>query len=205
MNRKFYDATAVAGGGTISLEKGARGPVVDKNGEALTKVYIGGGWDMKSGQAKADFDLDLFAMCLGEGGKAFPWSANRVAFFNNKKIAGIECGPDNLTGAGAGDDESCNIDFSAVPADVHEIIVGINIYRAAQKNQNFGQVNNAFVRYAGMTNTAETIKKFDLTEDYSGKTCLLAFRFYRKDGEWRYQALGDATTGEINEVHAKYL
>lgn len=204
INKRFiYSADAVTAGGAITLEKGNRGLVLDKEGNSLTKVYVGAGWDMKT-TARGDYDLDLFAICLDTNGKAFPNVNGRVAYFGNKTISGVSVGPDNLTGRGDGDDESCNIDFASIPAEVGEVIIGINIYRAIEKGQNFGQVNNAFVRYASLSNQRESIKKFDLTEDYSGNTGVLAFRFYRHTDGWKYQALGEGVKGDIQQIYDLY-
>lgn len=208
MKRRFlFDSGApapAAGGETLTLEKGARGPILDKAGAPLSDVHIGAGWDISAGN-KADYDLDVFAICLGEGGKIPAGNVlSHCAYFGNKTLPGIQCGADNLTGQGDGDDENIHINFANVPAEVHEVIVGINIYRAASKNQNFGQVNNAFVRYAPKSDANATVKKYDLTEDYSSNTGVLAFRFYRKDSEWKYQALGEGTNGEIDAIAKKY-
>lgn len=188
----------------MNLVKGERGLVLDKEGAQLNNVHIGAGWDVNAANA-ASYDLDVFAICLGAGGKLQgPPSNANVAYFNNKSLPGIQCGADNLTGQGDGDDENIHIELDKIPADVHEVIVGINIYQAREKNQNMGAVNNAFVRYAPKDNADATVKKFDLTEDYSAFTGIVAFRFYRHESGWKYQAVGEGCNGSIMEMAAKY-
>ena len=53
---------------------------------------------------------------------------------------------DNLTGAGDGDDEQIKITLSSSPAEITKIAFTVTIYEAEQRRQNFGQVNNAFIR-----------------------------------------------------------
>lgn len=189
---------------TLSLVKGERGLVLDKEGQQLNDIHIGAGWDVNAPNA-ASYDLDLFAICLGVGGKLVGGPSNsNCAYFGNKTLPGIQCGADNLTGAGDGDDENIHIQLDRIAADVHEVIVGINIYQAAQKHQHMGSVNNAFVRYAPKSDADATVKKYDLTEDYSAFTGIYAFRFYRHESGWKYQALGEGANGSIIEMAAKF-
>jgi tellurium resistance protein TerD len=143
--------------------------------------------------------LDAFAFSLN-GGKLVDGKKS-ILFFGNKKCTGMEQGGDNLTGVGDGDDETIKVDLSQLPGD--ELLVGVNIYQAESKRQNFGQVNNAFVRlYDAETNTE--LMKYDLTEDYSKFTAVVVGKLYKKDGEWKFQALGEGKNGDINALAAPY-
>lgn len=189
---------------TLNLVKGERGLVLDKDGATLSNIHIGAGWDVSAPNASS-YDLDVFAICLGVGGKIVgPASNANCAYFGNKKLPGITCGADNLTGQGDGDDENIHIELDKIPVDVHEVIIGINIYQASSKNQNMGSVNNAFVRYAPKESPDATVKKYDLTEDYSAFTGIVAFRFYRHEAGWKYQAVGEGANGSILDMANKY-
>lgn len=196
------ETTATPAG--LNLQKNERGLVLDKDGGQLKKIHMGAGWDVNAPNAKT-YDLDLFAICLGEGSKLVGGpSHNNIAYFGNKTLPGIQCGADNLTGQGDGDDENIQIDLDAVPANVHAIVIGINIYQAAAKNQNMGAVNNAFVRYAPQDNRPATVKKYDLTEDYSTFTGIVAFKFYRHEDGWKFQAVGQGVNGDINQIASTF-
>ena len=68
----------------------------------------------------------------------------------------------------------------------------VNIYKADERNQNFGQVNNAYVRLVDTTGGKnEEQLRFDLTEDYSGSTGIRMADIYRHNGEWKMKAIGD--------------
>lgn len=181
---------------TLNLEKGNRIDLTKTN-PGLKIIGVGLGWDVKSGSGD-NFDLDAFGVAL-VGGKFT--SKAHVVFFNQKKIlndALVHSG-DNLTGEGDGDDETIIVDLSKVPADVTEIMLGVNIYQAEQRRQNFGQVNNAFIRlYDKETN--QEIAKYDLSEDFSATTGMVLGKMYSKDGEWKFQAIGEAKTGDISKI-----
>jgi tellurium resistance protein TerD len=179
----------------LNLEKGSRVDLTKTN-PGLKKVHAGLGWDVKS-SGGADFDLDAFAIVLGASGKLLDGNKS-VVFFGNKTTTGIKHGGDNLTGVGDGDDETVEIDLEALnTAGADQIILGANIYKAAERNQNFGQVNRAFCRLYDPTNSNE-LMKYDLTENMSTATGIVLGRLYKVDGEWKFQAVGEGKAGDIN-------
>lgn len=199
--------TAVAGGSTQIMSKGERTQIVDKSGNIMNKIHVGAGWDIASGHNADSYDLDLFAICLDSNNKlADPSNLNHsVAYYANKNLPGIQCGADNLTGAGDGDDENIQLALDAIPANVNAILICMNIYSAASKhNQTFGQVENAFVRYADPADITHDIKKFNLTEDFSTNNAIIAAKIYRADGLWKIQALGQGTNGTIQQIADSY-
>lgn len=181
---------------TLTLDKGNRVDLTKTN-PGLKVIGIGLGWDVKSGSGD-NFDLDAFGIALVSG--KLP-TKNNIVFFNQKTIlagALVHSG-DNLTGEGDGDDETIITDLSKLPADITEILLGVNIYEAEQRRQNFGQVNNAFIRlYDKETN--QEILKYDLSEDFSATTGMILGKLYLKDAEWKFQAMGEAKTGNIFKI-----
>lgn len=170
-----------------------------KTNPNLTVAHVGLGWDVNAGNS-GTFDLDVFAMLL-TGGKTADKS--KVVFFNNKVQPGVTHLGDNLTGAGDGDDETIKVEFSKLDPSIDEILVCVNIFEADSKRQNFGMVNNAFIRvYDGATNGE--ILKFDLTEDYSGFSGVVMGKLYKHTGEWKFQATGVGVNGNITQIAAPY-
>lgn len=173
---------------SISLEKGQKIDLTKTN-PGLTKVVVGLGWDTNKYDGGQDFDLDASAFCLNATGKA--GSEKDFIFYNNKEnINGsvLHTG-DNLTGEGDGDDEQLKIDLSAVPAEVDKISFCITIHDATGRNQNFGQVSNAFVRIVNEDTNVELIR-YDLGEDFSVETAIVVGELYRNNGEWKFNAVG---------------
>lgn len=100
---------------------------------------------------------------------------------------------DNLTGAGDGDDEQIIVDLAAVPQQYDKIVVVVNIYQAVQRKQHFGMIQNAFIRIVDARNNTE-LCKYNLSEDYSNMTAMIFGEIYRHNGEWKFNAVGQATT-----------
>ena len=112
---------------------------------------------------------------------------------------------DNLTGAGDGDDEQILIDLSKVPVEYDRIVIVVNIYQAVQRKQQFGLIENAFIRLVdGKTN--KEMCKYNLSEDYTGKTAMIFGEIYRYNGEWKFNAIGQGTTDPgIGELVQRYV
>lgn len=177
----------------INLTKGEN-HALDKNTQT---ALIGLGWDIKSG-AGDNFDLDAAAFLLDDKGHLA--SDGDFIFFNNKKHSSgaVVHSGDNLTGEGDGDDEQIKIDFSKMPANIARIAIVVNIYSAATRHQNFGQVNNAFVRLVDTTGGKNSEEfRFDLTEDYSGFTAIRVADIYRHNGEWKMKAVGEGSNNDL--------
>jgi tellurium resistance protein TerD len=170
---------SLAKGGNVSLTKAAPN---------LNAVTVGLGWDVRA-TTGADFDLDASALMLGPSGKVI--SDQHFVFFNNLKSpdGSVEHTGDNLTGEGEGDDESINVDLTAVPQDCDRIVFPVSIYDADNRQQNFGQVRNAFIRIVNRTDGSE-LARFDLTEDASTETAMVFGELYRHGPEWKFRAVG---------------
>lgn len=186
----------------ISLAKGQKIDLTKTN-PGLTKVMVGLGWDTNKYDGGHEFDLDVVAFLVNAEGKATGDDA--FIFYNNKQDASgsIVLSGDNRTGEGDGDDESVKINLGGVPSSVHKIAVCINIHDAAQRSQNFGQVSNAYVRVVN-DETGEELIRYDLGEDYSIETGIVAAEIYRHSGEWKFSAVGSGFQGGLASLAATY-
>ena len=110
---------------------------------------------------------------------------------------------DNLTGAGDGDDEQIKIDLSTVPDNITRIAFSVTIYDAEIRRQNFGQVNNAFIRIYNET-TGEEILRYDLGEDFSIETAAVFGELYKNNGEWKFNAIGSGYQGGLAALCGNY-
>ncbi|MGJ5630207.1 TerD family protein [Nostoc sp. CALU 1950] len=188
----------------VSLTKGQR-VSLEKVAPGLTDVFIGLGWDVKATDTGYDFDLDSSVFMLGINEKLI--SDNHFIFYNNLTSPdtdkSLQHMGDNLTGAGEGDDEVIKVNLKQVPADVQKIVITVTIHEAQQRNQNFGQVKNAFVRIVNAQTKQEAVR-YDLVEDYSVETALIMAELYRKDGEWRLNAVGSGYQGGLKSLLERY-
>lgn len=181
----------------INLEKGQRVNV------ELQKITIGLGWDTNSSSTGVDFDLDASAFILGENKKLL--SDENFVFYNNLKSpdGSVEHTGDNLTGKGEGDDESIRIDISKITPNAYEICFVVTIHKADERKQNFGQVHNSFIRIYN-TDTNEEIMKYELEEDFSIETAVEFGRLYRRNGQWKFEAIGVGMKGGLQDYVNKY-
>lgn len=181
---------------SINLEKGQR-ISLKKEAPGLEKVMCGLGWDVaqKSGLLglfKAnEFDLDASVLCLTARNKLK--SKSDVIYFGNlrHKSGAITHLGDNLTGKGEGDDEEILVDLPQVPADITKLVFVVNIYNALQRQQDFGQVKNAFVRLVNLKNNQE-IARYNLSGTaYQGATGMILAEVYRQEDDWKMAAVGE--------------
>ncbi len=185
---------------SLNLTKGQKIELT-KGNPGLKKIKIGLGWDVDK-YSGGNFDLDASAILLNETGKCT--NNKDVVYFNNLKHdsgAVIHSG-DNLTGAGEGDDEVITVDFEKVPKNVSKIMFTINIYEANMRKQNFGMVSNSFAR--AVDDSGKEILKYELGEDYSTETGIIACEVYRHNGEWKFAAIGQGFHGSLNDIIKTY-
>jgi len=128
----------------ISLNKGGN-LSLSKTDPSLNQVLIGLGWDARATDG-VDFDLDASAFLLAANDKVR--AETDFIFYNQTRSpeGSVEHTGDNRTGAGDGDDEAVKIDLAKVPAEVQKIAITVTIHDAESRGQNFGQVQNAFIR-----------------------------------------------------------
>ncbi|MBR1807105.1 MAG: TerD family protein [Selenomonadaceae bacterium] len=179
----------------VSLKKGQKVDLTKTN-PGLKEVLIGLGWDTNKYDGGSDFDLDAAAFLLNGQGKVN--SDDDFIFYQNLKHASgsVEHLGDNLTGAGEGDDEEIQIDLSKVPENVEKIDFTVTIYEAEERKQNFGQVENAFIRVVNKASGEELIR-YDLGEDFSIETAVVIGELYRNKGEWKFNAIGSGFSGGL--------
>lgn len=176
----------------INLEKGQRVNV------DLPKFTIGLGWDTNSSSTGSAFDLDASVFMLGENRKLI--ADEYFVFYNNLKSpdGAVEHTGDNRTGEGDGDDESIKIDLTSINPQISEIVVVVTIHEAEKLKQNFGQVHNSFIRIFD-TDTQEEILRYELEEDFSVETAVEFGRIYKKNGQWKFEAIGVGQKGGLRE------
>lgn len=202
----------------VSLQKGQRVDL-SKEGENISKIMIGLGWDpvqaSNSGgkglfgsmfsKPAAEIDCDASILMLNENDKL--GSKENVVYYG--KLAS-NCGSvvhsgDNRTGGGDGDDEEIMVDLGKVPANIKKLVFVVNIYECINRKQDFGMINNAFIRVVNNSNKQELIK-YNLTESYAGKTGLLTGEIYRHGNGWKFAAIGEGTNdSSLSAIVQRYM
>lgn len=181
----------------ISLQKGGN-VNLSKTDPNLKQILLGLGWDARASDG-VDFDLDASIFMVTENGRVR--SDSDFIFYGQlrSQCNAIEHTGDNRTGIGDGDDESLKINLAQVPAAITRLVVAVTIHEAQQRKQNFGMVQDAFIRLLNLETGVE-ITRFDLTEDYSTETAMVFGEVYRYANEWKFKAVGQGYAGGLRAL-----
>lgn len=190
-----------------------KGQTIDlrKDDNDLDQITIGLGWKVREkkrsllgglfgGKDEAEFDLDAIAFLLDENGKVRDVGNEKliggdIVFFNNMKHpTGMvtHSGDERKGGTGANDDEQIIVKLNAMPAKYHSILFLVSIYKGIEQKQHFGQVESAYIR--AVDGKGKEMARFALNSEvaYDGQCTMVFGEVYRRDGTWKFRALGDA-------------
>jgi tellurium resistance protein TerD len=189
---------------SINLTKGQKISLT-KDNPTLSQVKVGLGWDVNRYDSGTAFDLDASVFMCGANGKCRKDSD--FIFYGNLSSpdGAIRHMGDDRTGGNSdvGDDEEIIIDLNKIPADVHKIAITATIYDAVKRSQNFGMVSNAYIRVVDSTTDKEVVR-YDLGEDFSIETAIVIGEIYRRNNEWKFNAIGAGYQGGLAALCASY-
>ena len=204
-------------GQTINLEKDQYN---------LSTVTIGLGWDVRqqdegllstlfgNRKEQPDYDLDAVAFLLDANGKVANIGDRRliggdVIFFNNlrHRTGNVYHTGDNLTGEGEGDDEQIVVRLDSLDPCYDKIVFLVSIYHGEERNQDFGQIENAFIR--AVDANGKEMLRYDLSrsEQFDKMRSMIFGELYRHGGNWKFRAIGTPyqTDSFVNILKDKYL
>lgn len=201
---------------SVSLQKGQKVSLSKEGKEGLNRVIVGLGWDEAQPQRGGglfgglfsaptqSIDCDASALMLKNGKLT---DKGDIVYFGNlrHRSGAVQHMGDNLTGAGAGDDEQIVIELDRVPAEYDRIVMVVNIYQAMARKQHFGMIRNAFIRIVDARNNQE-LCRYNLSENYDDMTAMIFGEVYRHNGEWKFNAIGQATKDPgLGELSRRYI
>jgi len=168
---------------------------------SVSQVAVGLGWD--ANKDGVPFNLDTSAFMVTKSGKV-PSDAYFI-FFNQLRSpdGSVEHQGNNTTGIGAGDDEIVNVNLNSVEAQIDKIVFTVTIYDAENNGQNFGLVNNAYIRIVNLADKQE-MARYNLTERFQQETAMVFGELYRYKGEWKFRAVGQGFAGGLNAMANTY-
>jgi tellurium resistance protein TerZ len=211
----------------INLTKGQKIDLRKTNGDQLTNFCVGVNWGaietikpgflgMGSKKVVEDVDLDLSCIMTNENGDLEDWiyspDYNTFLSKNNyplgkltSKDGALRHSGDDRQGDVGGDDgldnEVISIDLTKVSPSISQIYFFINIYLNPGQNFDFHKIPFAKIRmYEGTSSKVNNVhSNFDIVTDssYSGKGAIILAKLYRRNGEWKFDAIGDATDDKI--------
>lgn len=190
----YTEVAPAASGPALSLSKG-QSLSLAKAAPSLTKVLVGLGWDMRA-TAGAAFDLDASALLLTAARRV---RGNQDFIFYNQmahESGAVTHQGDNRTGAGDGDDEQIIVDLTRVPSDIDNIVFPVSIH---EPGQNFGQVENSYVRIVNHETGVE-LARYDLRESASTENAVVFAELHREGGSWHFRTIGQGNSGGLAGV-----
>ena len=193
----------------INLSKGQT-INLNKDEHDLSSITIGLGWKVQQQKAgllgglfggkKEDYDLDAIAFLLDKNDRVDNLGDERlvggdVVFFNSLRHPTghvYHSGDNRVGGDGAQDDEQIVVKLTSLDSRYHKILFLVCIYQGQEKQQHFGKVDSAYMR--AIDAKGKEIARYALSVDpsYAGRCTMVFGEVYRKDGGWKFRALGDA-------------
>ncbi len=168
----------------------------------LVNLRVGLHWDAMPGQL---FDLDLSTVLLTADGQV-THDMNCI-FYNNKisPCGSVRLSADDRSGArgqGGRDDEILKIDLGRVPQEITRLAFIASIYKAVERQQNFGLVRGAQVRFYNEDKKNDIIASFDLSEEVGIATAAVIGELQRVDGgpDWKYITVGAGDEGGLAPI-----
>ena len=200
----------------IKLEKGQRINLEKDSGAKLTNFCVGCKWGNVEKKSffglmsnSVDVDLDLSCMMFDADGKAIDhiWSplfrfADKNIGLPNGKLDSLDhaihhTGDALKSGPGI-DDEVITVDLSRVDSHVNSIVFFLNIYNNADYQGDFSGIPYARIRMYEYDRKPENVKEvfaeynINTMAECAGKRGLVMAKLYRRNGEWKFAAIGDA-------------
>lgn len=184
----------------IRLEKGQRINLEKSNGLKLTNICVGVNWGaiVKKGwfgiTTTEAVDLDASCAMFDANGAI----VDKVWFRHLKSNDGaVKHSGDDLTGDVGGDDgldnEVITVDLSRLNPAVEKIAFVLNSFRG----QDFKTIPFASIRiYEGTpTKVKEVFATYDIANDptFAGSVSMVMGVFYKRNGEWKFNAIGEPT------------
>ena len=117
-------------------------------------------------------------------------SLDRALRHTGDDLQGDQDGDDGL------DNEIITVDLQRVSSKVNQIVFFLNIYNNDDFQGDFSEIPYASIRmYEGTaTRVNEVFAQYDLATKSNcyGKRALIMGKLYRRNGEWKFAAIGDA-------------
>lgn len=199
----------------IQLEKGQRINLEKADGAKLTSFCVGCNWGAvkkKSlfGASVVDVDLDLSCLLFDAMGNRIDhiWSplyrmrdsnlpdgkletADHALHHTGDDLAGDQDADDGL------DNEIITVDLQKVDSKVQSIVFFLNIYNNKEYQGDFSGVPYAYIRmFEGTPSKApkQVFAQYDVATktECAGMRGLVMGKLYRRNGDWRFAAIGDA-------------
>lgn len=199
----------------INMSKNQKINMTKEDGTAVRNFFIGVNWDQNRYAGESDIDFDIHGFLTQSDGKvAYPQDIVNYNTYNQSDYPWVEFSGDNRTGEdssgivfdGKHYDEYFIVHADQFPADRTEFSVCLTIFRAVQRLQNFGMVNNAIMTICDYDNPSGDKYEYDLSENekFEDLNAVEMGRLYKYGNGFKFQALGSGYVGGMTELFKNF-
>lgn len=188
----------VSAGDSVSpgeiLRKGQKLSLMRENPN-LTAVEVSLGWRVQNPAC----DMDASAFLLGSNGKVVgdEWF---VFYGQTSSPDGSVIHHGERGGTG---EETLSIDLKKLHPSVKRIVFILTIHEALRQRLNFGMVSDAYIQVRD-GRMGKGILRFRLDEYYSNVISMVVGELYEKNGEWRFNAVGNGVDRDLEGLCGLY-
>ena len=188
----------VSAGDSVSpgeiLRKGQKLSLMRENPN-LTAVEVSLGWRVQNPAC----DMDASAFLLGSNGKVVgdEWF---VFYGQTSSPDGSVVHHGERGGTG---EETLSIDLKKLHPSVKRIVFILTIHEALRQRLNFGTVSDAYIQVRD-GRMGKGILRFRLDEYYSNVISMVVGELYEKNGEWRFNAVGNGVDRDLEGLCGLY-
>ncbi|MEG4396413.1 TerD family protein [Microcoleus sp. BROC3] len=184
----------------MQLSKGERFNI-SKEAPGLKKMAIALGW--QATEAGQSYEIDVSAFMLGADGK-LP-NDKYFIFYNNLQSCDgsvLQSIPEK-NNRGQENKTIYGVILEKINPEIEEITFAVTIHEADKIKANFSNIKNAFIKITNL-DTGSQLVRYELKENFSRETAVEFGRLYKKNGQWRFQALGEGYQAGLQSLVDKY-
>ncbi|MEG4348829.1 TerD family protein [Microcoleus sp. LAD1_D3] len=184
----------------MQLSKGERFNI-SQEAPGLKKMAIALGWQMT--EAGQSYEIDVSAFMLGADGK-LP-NDKYFIFYNNLQSCdgSVLQSISDKNNRGQENKSIYGVILEKINPEIEEITFAVTIHEADKIKANFSNIKNSFIKICNV-DTGNELVRYELKENFSRETAVEFGRLYRKNGEWRFQAVGEGYQAGLQSLIDKY-
>ncbi|MEG4578139.1 TerD family protein [Microcoleus sp. MON1_C5] len=184
----------------MQLSKGERFNI-SKEAPGLKKIAIALGWQVT--EAGQSYEIDVSAFMLSADGK-LP-NDKYFIFYNNLQSCDgsvLQSIPDK-NNRGQEKKTIYGVILEKINAEIEEITFAVTIHEADKIKASFSNIKKSFIKITNLDTGSELVR-YELKENFSLETAVEFGRLYKKNGEWRFQAVGEGYQAGLQSLVDKY-
>jgi len=163
---------------------------ISKQNPAPTAVEVRLSWE----PASTPLTVDSSAFALTAQGKVR--DDGDFIFYNQPALAGGGL-------QRAGDGRAFTVNFTALPAAIERVVIALTLDQGQRRGQSFGQLRQVRAEVRDVARQA-VLAVFPLSTPMMAETALIVGELYRRNGEWKFRAVGQGFVGGLGPLARQY-